>query len=154
MLVPGYPTTTPRLQAARATRSIEMSETCERTVSPPKSFNARKLGADMGRAGARVYGKVPLGRGCDAAGLRSPQSAGTSPLQLRSMKVGARTMWAKATGKNLVGMGRAPIGPLGDRVAARRRPVELNTALTDLSSEMASRPGVYVRDSPHPLSRS
>ena len=31
---------------------------------------------------------------------------------LRSLKVGARTMWAKATGKNLVGMGRALIGPL------------------------------------------
>ncbi len=31
---------------------------------------------------------------------------------LRSLKVGARTMWAKATGKNLVGMGRALIAPL------------------------------------------
>ncbi len=54
-----------------------------------------------GRAGARVWqGSAQCG--CDAAGLRSPQSAQTSPLwQLRSMKVGALMVWAKATGKNL-----------------------------------------------------
>lgn len=75
---------------------------------------------------------------------------------LRSMKVGARTMWAKATGKNLVGMGRALIGPL--RIGLQRAgvPVELNTAFTDLSSKMASCPG-YTSAIPtrrNPLSRS
>ncbi|MET2907958.1 FAD-binding protein, partial [Mycobacterium tuberculosis] len=66
---------------------------------------------------------------------------------LRSMKVGARTMWAKATGKNLVGMGRALIGPL--RIGLQRAgvPVELNTAFTDLFVENGVVSGVYVRDS-------
>lgn len=63
------------------------------------------------------------------------------------MKVGARTMWAKATGKNLVGMGRALIGPL--RIGLQRAgvPVELNTAFTDLFVENGVVSGVYVRDS-------
>ena len=51
---------------------------------------------------------------------------------LRSLKVGARTMWAKATGKNLVGMGRALIGPLRIGLQQAGVPVLLNTALTDL----------------------
>jgi 3-oxosteroid 1-dehydrogenase len=53
---------------------------------------------------------------------------------LRSVRVGARTMWAKATGKNLVGMGRALIAPL--RIGLRQAgvPVLLNTALTDVMS--------------------
>ena len=65
---------------------------------------------------------------------------------LRSLKVGARTMWAKATGKNLVGMGRALIGPL--RIGLQRAgvPVVLNTALTDLYVEDGVVRGVYVRD--------
>ncbi len=41
---------------------------------------------------------------------------------LRSLKVGARTMWAKATGKNLVGMGRALIAPLRIGLQQGRRP--------------------------------
>ena len=51
---------------------------------------------------------------------------------LRSLKVGASTMWASARGKNLVGMGRALLAPL--RVGLRQAgvPVLLNTALTDL----------------------
>ena len=44
---------------------------------------------------------------------------------LRSLKVGARTMWAKATGKNLVGMGRALIGPL--RIGLQRAGVPVRS---------------------------
>ena len=54
---------------------------------------------------------------------------------LRSLKVGARTMWAKATGKNLVGMGRALIAPLRIGLQKAGVPVRLNTALTDLYVE-------------------
>jgi 3-oxosteroid 1-dehydrogenase len=56
-------------------------------------------------------------------------------------------MWAKATGKNLVGMGRALIGPL--RIGLQRAgvPVKLNTALTDLYIEDGVVRGVYIRDS-------
>ncbi len=112
----------------------------------PKPFNARKLGAD--EAGLEpAYGKVPLNvvvMQQDYVRLnqlkRHPRGVA------RSLKVGARTMWAKATGKNLVGMGRALIGPL--RIGLQRAgvPVVLNTALTDLYVEDGVVRGVYVRD--------
>ena len=55
-------------------------------------------------------------------------------------------MWAKATGQNLVGMGRALIAPL--RIGLRKAgvPVQLNTALTDLYVEDGVVRGIYVRD--------
>jgi 3-oxosteroid 1-dehydrogenase len=111
----------------------------------PKPFNARKLGAD--EPGLEpAYGKVPLNvvvMQQDYVRLnqlkRHPRGV------LRSVKVGARTVWAKATGKHLVGMGRALIGPL--RIGLRQAgvPVELNTALTDLYTEGGAVRGVYVR---------
>jgi 3-oxosteroid 1-dehydrogenase len=112
----------------------------------PKPFNARQLGAD--ESGLEpAYGKVPLNvvvMQQDYVRLnqlkRHPRGA------LRSLKVGVRTMWAKATGKNLVGMGRALIGPL--RIGLQRNgvPVLLNTALTDLYVEDGVVRGVYVSD--------
>ena len=65
---------------------------------------------------------------------------------LRSLKVGVRTMWAKATGKNLVGMGRALIAPLRIGLQKAGVPVLLNTALTDLYVEDGVVRGIYVRD--------
>ncbi len=111
----------------------------------PKPFNARKLGPD--EPGLEpAYGKVPLNvvvMQQDYVRLnqlkRHPRGV------LRSVKVGARTVWAKATGKNLVGMGRALIGPL--RIGLRQAgvPVELNTALTDLYVDSGAVRGVYVQ---------
>ena len=134
--VPRYSDYYPEAPGGRAEgRSIE-----------PKPFNARKLGPD--EAGLEpAYGKVPLNvvvMQQDYVRLnmlkRHPRGV------LRSLKVGARTMWAKATGKNLVGMGRALIGPL--RIGLQRAgvPVMLNTALTDLYVEDGVVRGVYVRD--------
>ena len=55
---------------------------------------------------------------------------------LRSLKVGVRATWAKATGKNLVGMGRALDRAAAHRPAeGRRARSQLNTALTDLYVE-------------------
>ena len=71
---------------------------------------------------------------------------------LRSLKVGARTMWAKATGKNLVGMGRALIAPLRIGLQKAGVPVQLNTALTDLYVEDGAVRGIYVRDTNAPES--
>ncbi|HEU4361640.1 MAG TPA: 3-oxosteroid 1-dehydrogenase [Mycobacterium sp.] len=134
--VPGYADYYPETPGGKITgRSIE-----------PKPFNARKLGADM--AGLEPpYGKVPLNvvvMQQDYVRLnqlkRHPRGV------LRSVKVGARTVWAKLTGKNLVGMGRALIAPL--RIGLQRAgvPVRLNTALTDLYVEDGVVRGVYVRD--------
>jgi 3-oxosteroid 1-dehydrogenase len=134
--VPGYSDYYPEADGGRpGGRSIE-----------PKPFNARKLGPD--EPGLEpAYGKVPLNvvvMQQDYVRLnqlkRHPRGA------LRSVKVGARTMWAKATGKNLVGMGRALIGPLRIGLREAGVPVQLNTALTDLYLEDGSVRGVYVRD--------
>jgi 3-oxosteroid 1-dehydrogenase len=112
----------------------------------PKPFNAKKLGPDL--AGLEPpYGKVPLNvvvMQQDYVRLnqlkRHPRGV------LRSLRVGARTMWAKATGQHLVGMGRALIAPL--RIALRKAgvPVRLNTALTDLYVEDGVVRGIYVRE--------
>lgn len=134
--VPGYADYYPETPGGKPTgRSIE-----------PKPFNAKKLGADL--AGLEpAYGKVPLNvvvMQQDYVRLnqlkRHPRGV------LRSLKVGARTMWAQATGKNLVGMGRALIAPL--RIGLQRAgvPVRLNTALTDLYVEDGVVRGVYVTD--------
>ena len=133
--VPGYSDYYPEAPGGRAGgRSIE-----------PRPFDARQLGPD--EAGLEpAYGKVPMNvvvMQQDYVRLnmlkRHPRGV------LRSLKVGARTVWAKATSKNLVGMGRALIAPL--RIGLRQAgvPVELNTALTDLYVEDGTVRGVYVR---------
>src|SRR5690348_6081841 len=133
--VPGYSDYYPEAPGGRPRgRSIE-----------PKPFNARKLGPDE-RGLEPAYGKVPLNvvvMQQDYVRLnmlkRHPRGV------LRSLKVGVRTMWAKATGKNLVGMGRALIGPLRLGLRQAGVPVELNTALTDMYVEDGVVRGVYVR---------
>ncbi|MCB9438940.1 MAG: 3-oxosteroid 1-dehydrogenase [Mycolicibacterium sp.] len=116
----------------------------------PKPFDARRLGEDMDGL-EPPYGKVPLNvvvMQQDYVRLnqlkRHPRGV------LRSLKVGARTMWAQARHKNLVGMGRALIAPL--RVALRQAgvPVLLNTELTDLYVEDSVVRGIYVRDTNAP----
>src|ERR1700753_4108766 len=112
----------------------------------PKPSHARQLGPHLpGREPA--HGKVPLNvvvMQQDYVRLnqlkRHPRGV------LLSLKVGARTMWAKATGQALVGMGRALIGPLRIGLQKAGVPVQLNTALTDLYVEDGAVRGVYVRD--------
>ncbi len=138
--VPRYSDYYPEAPGGRAGgRSIE-----------PKPFNSHKLGAD--EAGLEpAYGKVPLNVVVMQQDyVRLNQLKRHPRGMLRSLKVGARTMWAKATGKNLVGMGRALIGPL--RIGLQRAgvPVMLNTALTDLYVEDGLVRGVYVRDTEAP----
>jgi 3-oxosteroid 1-dehydrogenase len=134
--VPGYSDYYPETPGGKPTgRSVE-----------PKPFDAKKLGEDM--AGLEPpYGKVPLNvvvMQQDYVRLnmlkRHPRGV------LRSLKVGARTMYAKATGKNLVGMGRALIAPLRIGLKQAGVPVLLNTALTDLYVEDGVVRGIYVVD--------
>jgi 3-oxosteroid 1-dehydrogenase len=134
--VPRYSDYYPEAPGGRAEgRSIE-----------PKPFNARNLGPD--EAGLEpAYGKVPMNMVVmqqDYVRLnmlkRHPRGV------LRSLKIGARTTWAKATGKNLVGMGRALIAPLRIGLQQAGVPVVLNTALTDLYVEDGVVRGVYVRN--------
>jgi 3-oxosteroid 1-dehydrogenase len=111
----------------------------------PKPFNAKRLGVDLPLE--PPYGRVPLNVVVlqqDYVWLnllkRHPKG------MLRSLWVGARTMWAKATGKNLIGMGQALIGPLRIGLRGADVPVLLNTALTDLHVEDGVVRGIYVRD--------
>jgi 3-oxosteroid 1-dehydrogenase len=134
--VPGYSDYYPEASGGRAGgRSIE-----------PKPFNAKKLGADQSGL-EPPYGKVPLNvvvlqQDYVRLNLLKRHPKGV----LRSLRVGARTMWAKATGKALVGMGRALIGPLRIGLRDAGVPVRLNTALTDLYTEDGAVRGVYVRN--------
>lgn len=140
--VPGYSDYYPETPGGKSTgRSVE-----------PKPFNAKKLGEDLPGL-EPPYGKVPLNMVVmqqDYVRLnqlkRHPRGV------LRSLKVGVRSVWANATGKNLVGMGRALIAPL--RIALRQAgvPVLLNTALTDLYVEDGVVRGIYVRDMTAPES--
>lgn len=124
---------------------------CGRSVEP-RPFNAKKLGRD--EAGLEpAYGKVPMNMVVmqqDYVRLnqlkRHPRGV------LRSLKVGVRATWAKATGKNLVGMGRALIAPMRIGLQKAGVPVQLNTALTDLFVEEGAVRGVYVRDANAPES--
>lgn len=138
--VPGYSDYYPEQPGGRAAgRSIE-----------PEPFDAKRLGVDLPGL-EPPYGKVPLNvvvMQQDYVRLnqlkRHPRGV------LRSVKVGARTMWAGLRGKNLVGMGRALIGPL--RIALRQAgvPVLLNTAMTDLYIEDGTVRGIYVHDAGAP----
>jgi 3-oxosteroid 1-dehydrogenase len=140
--VPRYPDYYPEAAGGRSGgRSIE-----------PKPFNAKKLGLDLPGL-EPPYGKIPLNfvmMQQDYVRLnqlkRHPQGV------LCSVKISARTMWAKATGKNLVGMGRALIGPLRIGLRDVGVPVQLNTALTGLYVEDGTVRGIYVRDTDTPES--
>jgi 3-oxosteroid 1-dehydrogenase len=114
--VPGYSDYYPEAPGGRpGGRSIE-----------PKPFNARRLGEDL--AGLEPpYSEVPLNvvvlqQDYVRLNLLKRHPKGL----LRSLRVGTRTMWAKATGRNLVGMGRALIARLciGLRQAGGPRPAE------------------------------
>ncbi|SDC33341.1 3-oxosteroid 1-dehydrogenase [Mycolicibacterium neoaurum] len=134
--VPGYSDYYPETPGGKATgRSVE-----------PKPFNAKKLGPDE-KGLEPPYGKVPLNMVVlqqDYVRLnqlkRHPRGV------LRSIKVGVRSVWANATGKNLVGMGRALIAPLRIGLQKAGVPVLLNTALTDLYIEDGVVRGIYVRE--------
>ncbi|WP_135458692.1 3-oxosteroid 1-dehydrogenase [Mycobacterium sp. DL99] len=134
--VPGYPDYYPETPGGKPTgRSVE-----------PRPFNAKKLGVDE-KGLEPPYGKVPMNMAVmqqDYVRLnqlkRHPRGV------LRSIKVGVRSVWANATGKNLVGMGRALIAPLRIGLQQAGVPVQLNTALTDLYVEDGVVRGIYVVD--------
>ncbi len=140
--VPGYSDYYPEAAGGKAGgRSVE-----------PKPFDARKLGADLPGL-EPPYGKVPMNMVVmqqDYVRLnqlkRHPRGV------LRSLRVGIRATWAKATGKNLVGMGRALIAPMRIGLREAGVPVELNTALTDLYIEDGKVRGIWARSSGAPES--
>lgn len=138
--VPNYSDYYPEAPGGRANgRSIE-----------PRPFDARKLGPDLPGL-EPAYTKTPLNVVVMQQDfVRLNQMKRHPRGMLRSLKVGARTMWARARGKNLVGLGRALIAPL--RIGLRNAgvPVLLNTALTDLYAPDGAVRGIYVHDMTQP----
>ena len=134
--VPNYSDYYPESPGGRAGgRSVE-----------PKPFDAKKLGVDEDGL-EPPYGKVPLNMVVMQQDyVRLNQLKRHPRGLLRSLKVGVRSVWANATGKNLVGMGRALIAPLRIGLQKAGVPVLLNTALTDLYVEDGVVRGIYVRD--------
>ncbi|MCV7108984.1 MULTISPECIES: 3-oxosteroid 1-dehydrogenase [Mycolicibacterium] len=134
--VPNYSDYYPETAGGRAGgRSVE-----------PKPFDAKKLGPDLDGL-EPPYGKVPMNMVVlQQDYVRLNQLKRHPRGLLRSLKVGVRTMWANATGKNLVGMGRALIAPLRIGLRDAGVPVRLSTALTDLYIEDGVVRGIYVRD--------
>ncbi|MGB0877149.1 MAG: 3-oxosteroid 1-dehydrogenase [Mycobacterium sp.] len=110
----------------------------------PKPFDAKKLGPDA-KGLEPAYGKVPLNVVVMQQDYMRLNQLKRHPRGvLRSLRVGARTMWAQATGKNLVGMGRALIAPLRIGLQKAGVPVRLNTAMTDLYVEDGAVRGIWV----------
>ncbi|KKW64874.1 3-oxosteroid 1-dehydrogenase [Mycolicibacterium elephantis] len=134
--VPGYSDYYPEVPGGKPTgRSVE-----------PKPFNANKLGPDLPGL-EPPYGKVPMNMVVMQQDyVRLNQLKRHPRGLLRSLKVGVRATWGKVTGKNLVGMGRALIGPLRIGLREAGVPVRLNTALTDLYVEDGVVRGIYVVD--------
>jgi 3-oxosteroid 1-dehydrogenase len=111
----------------------------------PRPFDANKLGADL-KGLEPPYGKVPLNMVVMQQDyVRLNQLKRHPRGLLRSLKVGVRSVWANATRKNLVGMGRALIAPLRVGLQQAGVPVQLNTAMTDLYIEDGVVRGIYVR---------
>jgi 3-oxosteroid 1-dehydrogenase len=133
--VPNYSDYYPEAAGGRAGgRSVE-----------PRPFDAKKLGADL-KGLEPPYGKVPMNMVVMQQDyVRLNQLKRHPRGLLRSLKVGVRSVWANATGKNLVGMGRALIAPLRMGLQQVGVPVELNTAMTDLYVEDGVVRGIYVR---------
>ncbi|MCH9710159.1 MAG: 3-oxosteroid 1-dehydrogenase [Actinomycetia bacterium] len=132
--VPNYSDYYPETAGGKASgRSVE-----------PKPFDARKLGPDA-KGLEPAYGKVPLNVVVMQQDYMRLNQLKRHPRGvLRSLRVGARTMWAKATGKNLVGMGRALIAPLRIGLQNAGVPVRLNTAMTDLYVEDGVVRGIWA----------
>jgi 3-oxosteroid 1-dehydrogenase len=134
--VPGYSDYYPEEPGGRpGGRSIE-----------PEPFDATQLGPDLPGL-EPPYGKVPLNVVVMQQDYVRLNQMKRHPRGLvRSLKVGARTVWAGLRGKNLVGMGRALIAPLRIGLREAGVPVLLNTALTDLYVEDGVVRGIYARE--------
>ena len=111
----------------------------------PKPFNGKKLGADLAKL-EPPYAKAPLNVVVTQAdykwlNLRKRHPKGP----LRAMKVGARLMGGKLTGKHLLGMGQALMAAIYKGAVDAGVTVLLDTPMVDLHTENGAVTGVTVR---------
>lgn len=110
----------------------------------PKPFDTKRLGEDY-KTLHPPYAKAPLNvvvKQSDFRWLSTGFRTWRGPV--RMVRVGGRTMWAKMTGKRIVGMGAALMSELLLGLRQADVPMRLNTGLTDLVVEDGRVVGVVV----------
>ncbi len=120
--VPGYSDYYPE-----APGGLGEGRSCE-----PAPFNAKVLGAELANL-EPPYAKAPLNVVVMQADFVRLNLIRRHPKgMMRAMRVGARTYWAKFTGKHILGMGQAIIAAMRKGLLDAQVPVLLNTPLTGL----------------------
>ncbi|CAM4525646.1 3-oxosteroid 1-dehydrogenase [Nocardia ninae] len=120
--VPGYSDYYPE-----APGGLGEGRSCE-----PTPFNAKVLGAELANL-EPPYAKAPLNVVVMQADFVRLNLIRRHPKGImRALRVGARTYWAKATGKHILGMGQAIIAAMRKGLLDANVPVLLNTPLTGL----------------------
>ncbi|QBS46127.1 3-oxosteroid 1-dehydrogenase [Nocardia sp. CS682] len=120
--VPGYSDYYPE-----APGGLGAGRSCE-----PTPFNAKVLGAELANL-EPPYAKAPLNVVVMQADFVRLNLIRRHPKGImRALRVGARTYWAKLTGKHILGMGQAIIAAMRKGLLDANVPVLLNTALTGL----------------------
>ncbi|WP_435591253.1 3-oxosteroid 1-dehydrogenase [Nocardia sp. bgisy118] len=123
--VPGYSDYYPE-----APGGLGEGRSCE-----PKPFNLKVLGAERENL-EPPYAKAPLNVVVMQADFVRLNLIRRHPKgMMRAMRVGARTYWAKFTGKHIVGMGQAIIAAMRKGLLDANVPVLLNTPMTKLIVE-------------------
>ncbi|MFC8528433.1 3-oxosteroid 1-dehydrogenase [Nocardia sp. NPDC057227] len=109
--------------------------TAEGRSCEPKPFNAKVLGAERFKLEPN-YSKAPLNVVVTQADFKQLNLIRRHPRgMLRAAKVGARTTWARLTGKHLLGMGQALAAAIRKGLLDANVPVLLETPLTGLVVE-------------------
>nr|WP_238815693.1 3-oxosteroid 1-dehydrogenase [Nocardia brasiliensis] len=120
--VPGYSDYYPE-----APGGLGEGRSCE-----PTPFNAKVLGPELANL-EPPYAKAPLNVVVMQADFVRLNLIRRHPKgMLRAMRVGARTYWAKLTGKHILGMGQAIIAAMRKGLLDAQVPVLLNTPMTGL----------------------
>ncbi|WP_433577728.1 3-oxosteroid 1-dehydrogenase [Nocardia brasiliensis] len=120
--VPGYSDYYPE-----APGGLGEGRSCE-----PAPFNAKVLGPELANL-EPPYAKAPLNVVVMQADFVRLNLIRRHPKGImRAMRVGARTYWAKFTGKHILGMGQAIIAAMRKGLLDAQVPVLLNTPLTGL----------------------
>lgn len=111
----------------------------------PKPFDGKLLGAELANL-EPDYGKAPLNVVVTQADYRWLNLLARHPRgPLRVLTVGLRWLYAKLTGKRLLGRGQALAAALRAGVQRAGIEVRLDTALTDLDGDGDAVTGVRVR---------
>ncbi len=112
----------------------------------PKPFDAKTLGEERFKL-EPPYAKAPMNVVVTQADFVKLNLIRRHPRgMLRAMRVGARTYWAKATGKHLLGMGQALIAAIRKGLLDANVPLLLNTPMTGLLIEDGRVVGVEATD--------